>query len=257
MSKKKARFVVLACVLLVALSAAFAWWMKCERDAERAEAARVAAEQVAALEEANRRAAEAEAARIAAEEEAARLAAEQAQSQAEAEAQAQALADAQAAAEKSKNNVSYGDQIGTVWVEGTEVNCNLYWGDTSGIFRAGAGCSADNGCVMPGDNGTVFVGGHTDSWFVDLKSTEIGAIIHLDTLWGEFEYQVTETKVIYDTEVDQCRWGDTEPNCILYTCYPFGIQTPTNRRYLVYAEPLQTDDNGVIPSSLPDLDTDA
>ena len=71
-----------------------------------------------------------------------------------------------------------------------------------------------------------FVGGHTDSWFVDLKSAQIGGIIHLETPWGTFSYQITETKVIGETEIDQCRWGAEEPSCILYTCYPFGIQTP-------------------------------
>lgn len=210
-------------------------------------------------------AAQAEAIRLAQEQAAAaQAAAEQAQKQAE-EAAAQAAAEkaareeaerqqaVQAAADATQAAIEVGDRIGTVWVEGTDLNCDLYWGDGSAIFRKGAGCSAENDCVLPGENGTVFVGGHTDSWFVDLKSAEIGAIIHLDTIYGNFEYQITEDRIIYDTEVDQCRWGDTAPSCILYTCYPFGIQVPTNQRYLVYADPVQSDANGVVPSSLPEL----
>ena len=107
-----------------------------------------------------------------------------------------------------------------------------------------------DGCVLPGENGTVFVGGHTDSLFVDLKSAQIGGIIHLETPWGTFSYQITETKVIGETEIDQCRWGAEEPSCILYTCYPFGIQTPTTQRYLVYADPIETDAGGVVPDEL-------
>lgn len=201
--------------------------------------------------------AEAEAARKAAEEAAREAAAQKAAADAAAAkkaAQEQAEAEAKAKASDTKENIRYGDVIGTVWVEGTEVNCDLYWGDTSSIFHAGAGISADNGCVLPGENGTCFVGGHTDTYFVDLKSAELGAIIHLDTIYGNFEYKITDSKVIYDTDIEACNWGATEPTCILYTCYPFGIQTPTNQRYLVYADPVKTDENGVVPSTLPGLE---
>ena len=153
-------------------------------------------------------------------------------------------------AAQAKADIQEGDEIGRVWVDGTELDCTMYWGDSGSQFRSGAGVHSADGCVLPGENGTVFVGGHTDSWFVDLKSAEIGSIIHLETPWGNFSYQITETKVIQETEIDQCRWGEQAPSCILYTCYPFGIQTPTDQRYLVYADPLETDENGVVPDEL-------
>lgn len=153
-------------------------------------------------------------------------------------------------AAQAKADIQEGDEIGRVWVDGTELDCTMYWGDSGSQFRNGAGVHSADGCVLPGENGTVFVGGHTDSWFVDLKSAEIGSIIHLETPWGSFSYQITETKVIQETEIDQCRWGEQAPSCILYTCYPFGIQTPTDQRYLVYADPLETDENGVVPDEL-------
>lgn len=247
--KKSARIILIVCAAAILLCAAFGLAVYRQRVRQQQEAqAQAEAAALAAQQEAER---QAEAERAAAEA-VAQAAAEQAA--AEEAARQQAEAAAKEAAQQAKDGVEYGDCIGTVWVEGTEVNCDLYWGDTTSIFRVGAGCSADNGCVMPGENGTVFVGAHTDSWFVDLKSAEIGSIIHLDTIWGDFQYKITDTKVIYDTDVDQCRWGDTEPNCILYTCYPFGIQTPTNQRYLVYADPIETDENGVVPSSLPGLE---
>lgn len=157
---------------------------------------------------------------------------------------------AQDSAAQAKADIQDGDEIGRVWVEGTQVDCTLYWGDTGSQFCNGAGAHSADGCVLPGENGTVFVGAHTDSWFVDLKSAEIGSIIHLETPWGSFSYRITETKVIGETEIDQCRWGAETPSCILYTCYPFGIQTPTDQRYLVYADPLETDENGVVPDEL-------
>ena len=114
--------------------------------------------------------------------------------------------------------------------------------------RRGGGCRAESDCVLPGENGTVFIGGHTGTYFSDLGSTQLGAIIHLETDWGDFTYKVTDMQVIQETDVDKVRWGAEEPSCILYTCYPFGILTHTPQRYAVYADPVSADEYGVVPS---------
>ena len=144
--------------------------------------------------------------------------------------------------------MQYGDKLGRIWVEGTNVDCALYWGDSEGQFGRGAGCRAENDCVLPGENGTVFIGGHTGTYFSDLGSTQLGAIIHLETDWGDFTYKVTDMQVIQETDVDKVRWGAEEPSCILYTCYPFGILTHTPQRYAVYADPVSADEYGVVPA---------
>ena len=144
--------------------------------------------------------------------------------------------------------MQYGDKLGRIWVEGTNVDCTLYWGDSEGQFGRGAGCRAESDCVLPGENGTVFIGGHTGTYFSDLGSTQLGAIIHLETDWGDFTYKVTDMQVIQETDVDKVRWGAEEPSCILYTCYPFGILTHTPQRYAVYADPVSADEYGVVPA---------
>ncbi|MDD4850402.1 MAG: class D sortase [Gemmiger sp.] len=233
--KKRYRLPVILLVLaLVLLLAGGTYHYTVSRARAEQQAAERAAASEAALEAERQAAEQAAAEKAATEKAAAEKAAEEAK-----QAEAEALAAKQAAeAQATREQVQYGDCIGKVWVEGTEVNCDLYWGDSSSIFHAGAGCSADNGCVKPGEAGTVFVGGHTDTYFVDLKSVEVGDIIHLDTTWGDYQYKVTELKKISETDTDQCRWGADEPSCILYTCYPFGIQTPTIYRWLVYADPV-------------------
>ena len=153
-----------------------------------------------------------------------------------------------AAAQNAHDTTQDGDAIGRVWVEGTQVDCDLYWGDAGSQFDKGAGAHAADGCVLPGENGTVFVGAHTGTYFSDLGSTQIGAVIHLETPWGTFDYKVTDMQVIQETDIDKVRWGAEEPSCILYTCYPFGTLTPTPQRYAVYADPIAADEYGVIPS---------
>ena len=165
-----------------------------------------------------------------------------------AEAAAAERAEQIAAALDARDRIQYGDKLGRIWIEGTDVDCDLYWGDSETQFSRGAGCRSESDCVLPGENGTVFIGGHTGSYFSDLGSTELGAIIHLETDWGDFTYKVTEMKVIQETDVDKVRLGATEPSAVLYTCYPFGILTHTPQRYAVYADPVNADEYGVIPA---------
>lgn len=229
---------LLVCGLALAVSVAAAILLVVSANAQRAH--QQAERDVAAS--AAQAAAESEAAAQAAAEEAAR---------AEEEAQQQ-RADQVAAATAAHEAAQYGDKLGRIWVEGTNVDCGLYLGDDEAEFSRGAGCRAQSDCVLPGENGTVFIGAHTGTYFGDLGSCQIGAIIHLDTDWGDFAYQITDMQVILETDIDKVRWGASEPSCILYTCYPFGILTHTTQRYAVYAAPVNADEYGVIPDAASD-----
>ena len=229
---------LLVCGLALAVSVAAAILLVVSANAQRAH--QQAERDVAAS--AAQAAAESEAAAQAAAEEAAR---------AEEEAQQQ-RADQVAAATAAHEAAQYGDKLGRIWVEGTNVDCGLYLGDDEAEFSRGAGCRAQSDCVLPGENGTVFIGAHTGTYFADLGSCQIGAIIHLDTDWGDFAYQITDMQVILETDIDKVRWGASEHSCILYTCYPFGILTHTTQRYAVYAAPVNADEYGVIPDAASD-----
>lgn len=229
---------LLVCGLALAVSVAAAILLVVSANAQRAH------------QQAEREAA-ASAAQAAAESEAAAQAAAEEAARAEEEAQQQ-RADQVAAATAAHEAAQYGDKLGRIWVEGTNVDCGLYLGDDEAEFSRGAGCRAESDCVLPGENGTVFIGAHTGTYFADLGSCQIGAIIHLDTDWGDFAYQITDMQVILETDIDKVRWGATEPSCILYTCYPFGILTHTTQRYAVYAAPVNTDEYGVIPDAASD-----
>lgn len=231
------------CALTLAVCIGISTALVLSKNRQReAEAAAAAASQAAAS----------EAAAKAAEEEAARAASEAA-SAAEAERLAAEAAAAKRqeqvdAAQAAHDTVAYGDKLGRIWVEGTKVDCALYWGDSESQFSRGAGCRAESDCVLPGENGTVLIGAHTGTYFSDLGSVQLGAMIHLETDWGDFTYQVTDMQVILETDIDKVRLGATEPSVILYTCYPFGILTHTTQRYAVYAAPVSADASGVIPA---------
>ena len=68
---------------------------------------------------------------------------------AEAEAQAALRSAELARAAEAKADIADGDQIGRVWVEGTQVDCPLYWGDTGSQFRNGAGAHSTDARTAP------------------------------------------------------------------------------------------------------------
>ncbi len=240
-TRMKRRLLLCALALIVTIAAAILLVISANEKRARLQAESEAAARAAQA------AAESEAAAKTASEAAVREAAEAA-SRAEEEARQQRAAQV-AAASEAHENAQYGDKLGRIWVEGTKVDCALYLGDDEAEFSRGAGCRAESDCVLPGENGTVFIGAHTGTYFADLGSCEIGAIIHLETGWGSFAYQITDMQVIQETDIDKVRWGATEPSCILYTCYPFGILTHTPQRYAVYADPVSADEYGVVPEA--------
>ncbi len=122
-------------------------------------------------------------------------------------------------------------------------------GVTARTSSAGAPAAAPRATAYPGENGTVLIGAHTGTYFSDLGSVQLGAMIHLETDWGDFTYQVTDMQVILETDIDKGASGGNRPSVILYTCYPFGILTHTpTQRYAVYADPVSADASGVIPA---------
>ncbi len=127
-----------------------------------------------------------------------------------------------------------GEALGQLQIDGTAVNCTLYYGDNEAQIHAGAGIW--EGGKIPGENGTVLVAGHTNSFFRDLESVKEGADIFVQTRYGEYHYRVTDMQVAEEDDTSAYDLETTVPNMILYTCYPFGQVTVTSQRYFVYAE---------------------
>lgn len=147
-----------------------------------------------------------------------------------------------AAQEKEKeilrSAVQQGKSYGTVWIENTEVNCAVYWGDTQDILELGAGTHIEGG-KLPGQSGTVLIGGHTGACFYGLRTVQLGSRIHIDTPWGKYVYEVTEMCRVQETDWQASRLDSPTELCVLYTCYPFGQLTPTEYRWMIYAVPVQ------------------
>ena len=132
---------------------------------------------------------------------------------------------------------SKGDQYGQITIEGTSVDAPLYYGDSTRELNRGVATYADTvGAGIPGENMTVLLAGHNNTFFNGLQDVQEGSLIHIDTHYGSYVYRVTGMKLADYQDTTTYDVTRTDENLILYTCYPFDAFGFTPERYFVYAE---------------------
>lgn len=127
-----------------------------------------------------------------------------------------------------------GDYLGHLTVSGTTVDCDVYYGDSETEFGKGAGTY--KGAKIPGEGGTILMGAHTNTYFRDFESAQIGGDVTFVTDYGEYHYTITDMRVATDTDTTAYDLDATQENLIMYTCYPFGTMNYTDQRYFIYCD---------------------
>lgn len=130
-----------------------------------------------------------------------------------------------------------GDQYGKIVIDGTSVDAPLYYGDSTYELNRGAATYADSiGAGIPGENKTILLAAHNNTFFSGLQDVKEGDLIKISTHYGEYVYEVTEMKIADYTDTTTYDFSKEEENLILYTCYPFDTLVFTPQRYFVYAD---------------------
>ena len=131
----------------------------------------------------------------------------------------------------------YGSKYATIMIPSINLKLPVYYGDTKKILRLGVGHY--NGSYFPGENGTIIYAAHNDpGYFNKLDQVKIGDIITIEASYGVFKYEVSNTKVVKETDLLAFDVNHDEEVLLLYTCWPinrsvFGRKT---QRYVVYAK---------------------
>lgn len=128
----------------------------------------------------------------------------------------------------------YNTRYANITVEGTDVDCPLFFGDSNTALKKGAGQYA--GSSYPGMGSTILVAGHNNTFFHGLKDVQIGALIRVSTHYGEYVYRVTRTAICRNTDSSAYDLAAETENIVLYTCYPFNELGLTPQRFFVYGE---------------------
>ena len=80
------------------------------------------------------------------------------------------------------------------------------------------------------------MGHNTSDMLRKLPEVQIGDTITVTTSYGTYNYSVTETKVIKDTETSEVPIQRDKEILMIYTCYPVTTVVYTPYRYVVYAK---------------------
>lgn len=124
---------------------------------------------------------------------------------------------------------SYGSSYGTIKINDKEEK--IYYGDTPEILKSGVGTSSLK--ALPGINNTILLG-HNTHIFKELFNIKKKDKIYIETIYGNFEYEVINKKVINKTD------KLTENDLILYTCYP-NSSLYGNERLVVYGKLIESE----------------
>jgi len=133
-----------------------------------------------------------------------------------------------------ENYPEYGTKYGTIEIPSLNINLPLYYGDSLSTIRYGVGHSS--GSYFPGEGGSILCVGHnTRGMLRNLPNIENGAKIIIKTTYGKYTYEVYDTKVVKQTELDAALIQRQKEILMLYTCYPVNSIGHAKNRFFTYA----------------------
>jgi sortase A len=139
--------------------------------------------------------------------------------------------------------VADGDVIGELNIPRLGLKTIVAQGDSAKVLRRAVGHLRET--PLPGEPGNVALAGHRDGFFRPLRNIRAGDAISLNTLDGEFVYQVESTEVVMPSDVEVLE--PTHVNRLtLVTCYPFYYVGSAPKRFIVRARQI-----GRLPAELP------
>lgn len=136
------------------------------------------------------------------------------------------------------NYPAYGTKYGNLKIEKIDLNLPIYFGESYTVLKNGIG--HDSSSYFPGEGGSVIYMGHNFKAFLRrLPELVNGDIIEVETSYGIFKYEVYDTKIINERQVDLVPIQDEKEILMIYTCYPINNIGHAYQRYVVYASPVE------------------
>lgn len=92
----------------------------------------------------------------------------------------------------------YGDKYAELKIDSAGIVSPIYVGDSEEILLQGTG--QYYGSVFPGEKGNTVLVGHRNSVFKTLGQAKIGDEIRMETTYGDYVYEIIETKITTGTD---------------------------------------------------------
>ncbi len=130
---------------------------------------------------------------------------------------------------------AYGTQYARIYIDSIGIDLPVYLGDSKDILKLGVGHY--DGSYFPGEGSSIIYAGHNTSKFLKkLPNVKVEDIIRINTDYGEFNYKIYETKIIYETEEEKLPIQTEEEILMIYTCYPVQGLGHKDQRFVAYAK---------------------
>jgi sortase A len=123
-----------------------------------------------------------------------------------------------------------GDPFGKISIPRIGVSAIVEEGVDDSTLRRAVGHFPDS--HAPGDEGTVALAGHRDTFFRGLARVRLNDLIVLETARGTYKYEVVHTSVVEPTDTQVLR-SSPQSDLTLVTCFPFRYIGPAPRRFIV------------------------
>lgn len=115
--------------------------------------------------------------------------------------------------------IPYESQWATLNVEGwSRKDIKVFFGDNNTLLRKGAGMWINS--RFCGQNGKIVLSAHVTSDFHELEVTPVGTRITMDTVYGQYVYEVADTLIFHYQDETPLMPQDGEEILFMYTCYP-------------------------------------
>ncbi len=132
------------------------------------------------------------------------------------------------------NYPTYGSKYATLKIPSIGLEQPVYYGANYTILKSGI--AHDENSFFPGEGGSVILAGHNFSSFLgSLPKAQVGDIINLETTYGNFNYEIYDTQIVKETEVDKVPIQEEKEILMIYTCWPINNIGHASQRYVVYA----------------------
>lgn len=130
---------------------------------------------------------------------------------------------------------SWGTKFGRLIIPSIEVDIPIYHGDDTPQLVDGAGHAP--GTRFPGEGGSILLAAHNShGLFYTLPQIQMGDRVEVETIYGNFYYEVYKTDIVDYRNRDAVTIQNDEEILIMYTCYPVDNVWYVNDRFVVYAK---------------------
>jgi sortase A len=130
------------------------------------------------------------------------------------------------------NNLIKGDVMGKITIPKIDIELPIIYGTSEEELKRGVGHYI--GTAFPGQNDNVVLSGHRDTVFKRLDELKIGDTFNVETLDGDFTYEVYEGKIV-ESDDRTIIVPHSMPVLTLITCYPFNFIGDSPQRYILTA----------------------